>query len=342
MVRIDGYGLRKQLTEPGLFSRLLFIKVCIMDNGNITRRKSNLARNLIIVAVGIVCVIFLSYFLVSKINTKRASSANKSTILKAWKEYDYKTVCELSQHILDENPFNNFALTYHGFSCFYLAVSALDSSAGQFFLDDAINSIRIALIYAKKSAIPQLEYMLGKCYFYKNTVSTYYYSDLAEKYLVASREHGYKADDISEYLGLCYAALGIPQESIQCFTESLLVRESDSLLLSIAEQYYKLGQSSVAKQYLYRITTSSKDDSLVLKSMNLLGLIYLDENKLDDAQKEFEGILQKNKNSGDAYYGLGVIYEKKGELVKARAEWRKALRVQVNHQGALKKMADYN
>lgn len=313
-----------------------------MDNGNITRRKSNLARNLIVIVVGVVAVVFLSYFLVLKISKNQAGSASRNAILKAWKEYDYKSVYGLSQRILDENPFNNFALTYHGFASFYLAVSSLDSLDGQTFLDDAINSIRIALIYAKKSAVPQLEYMLGKCYFYKNSVSTYYYSDLAEKYLVACREHGYKADDISEYLGLSYAALGLPQKSIQCFTESLLVRESDSLLLSIAEQYYKLGQASIAKQYLYRITTSSMDDSLVLKSMNLLGLIYLDENKLDDAQKEFEGILQKNKNSGDAYYGLGVIYEKKGELVKARAEWRKALRAQVNHQGALKKMADYN
>ena len=194
-----------------------------MDNGNITRRKSNLARNLIIIAVGIVCVIVLSYFLFSTVSVKRSSSANTGTILKAWKKYDYKSVYELSQHILDVNPFNNFALTYHGVACFYLAVSSLDSSDGQMFLDDAINSIRIALIYAKKSAVPQLEYMLGKCYFYKNTVSTYYYSDLAEKYLVASKEHGYKADDISEYLGLCYAALGMPQKSIQCFTESLLV-----------------------------------------------------------------------------------------------------------------------
>lgn len=313
-----------------------------MDNGNIVRRKSNFARNLIIIAFGIAAVICLSYFLFSKFNSRRTFSANTGTILKAWKDYDYKTVYEFSQHILDENPFNTFALTYHGFSSFYLAVSSLDSSSGQMFLDDAINSIRVALIYAKKSAVSQLEYMLGKCYFYKNTVSAYYYSDLAEKYLVASKEHGYKADDISEYLGLCYASLGMPQKSIQYFTESLLVRESDSLLLSIAEQYYKLGQASVAKQYLYRITTSSKDDNLVLKSMNLLGLIYIDENKLDDAQKEFEGILQKTKNSGDAYYGLGVIYEKKGDLVKARAEWRKALRVQVSHQGALKKMADYN
>ena len=73
----------------------------------------------------------------------------------------------------------------------------------------------------------------------------------------------------------------------------------------------------------------------------MLGQIYLEEENYDDAKKEFETILEKDINNADAYYGLGVIYEKQGELVKARAEWRKALRIDVNHQNALKKMAEY-
>lgn len=332
-----------QLTELGLFFRLFFYKkVLIMVNENIARRKSNFVRNLAVIVSGLVIVSLLSVFLVSKYKKIRSVSANTGTVIKAWKQYDYVQVYELTRQMLENKPFNNFALAYHGYAAFYLAVSSLDSSIGQEYLDTAINSIRVALLHAKKSVIPQLEYMLGKSYFYKNTISSHYYSDLAVKYLQVARNHGYKADDISEYLGLSYAVLGKHQESIQYFTESLLVRESDSLLLSIAEQYFKSNQPAVAKQYLYRITSDCNDDGLVIKSMNLLGLIYLDEGKLDEAQQEFEGILQKNKNSGDAYYGLGVIYEKKGELIKARAEWRKALRVQVNHQGALKKMADYN
>ena len=53
----------------------------------------------------------------------------------------------------------------------------------------------------------------------------------------------------------------------------------------------------------------------------------------------FDEILKLNKNSADAYYSLGLIYEKQGEMVKARAEWRKALKAQVNHPGALAKMS---
>ena len=69
--------------------------------------------------------------------------------------------------------------------------------------------------------------------------------------------------------------------------------------------------------------------------------IYIDSQEYSDAKSEFELILQKNKNFADAYYGLGVIYEKQGDLVKARSEWRKALKLQVNHAGALAKISDY-
>jgi len=51
-------------------------------------------------------------------------------------------------------------------------------------------------------------------------------------------------------------------------------------------------------------------------------------------------VLEKDENSADAHYQLGILYEKQGDMVKARAEWRNALRIQVNHRGALEKMAD--
>ena len=131
-------------------------------------------------------------------------------------------------------------------------------------------------------------------------------------------------------------------ESISAFTEALIVRESFSLLLSIAEQYYKTNQGNVAKQYLFRIVNNCNDDNLVNKRQNLLALIYIDEGNYSEARETFSSILKKNQNSADAYYGLGVIYEKQGDLVKARAEWRKALKVHVNHAGALNKLSQYN
>lgn len=305
----------------------------------IFKRKSNLVRNALIalsVCVSLAALVFLFYrFIFSRLPAGAMRSLRKS-----WQAYDYESVYETSKSILNTTPFNNAALTYHGYAAFYLGVSSLDKMAEQNYLDEAINSLRLALLDAQNSLKPQLSYMLGRAYFYKNTVSSYYYADLAVKYLERAKTLGYKADDIAEYLGMSYAALGMTMDSISSFTEALLVRESDTLLFSIAEQYYKAGQNAAAEQYLFRVIKECDDENLILKSRMLLGSIYIAEEKYEDAAKEFAGVLEKNANSADAHYKLGVLYEKQGDMVKARSEWRTALRIQVNHRGALEKLTD--
>ena len=78
-----------------------------------------------------------------------------------------------------------------------------------------------------------------------------------------------------------------------------------------------------------------------MRSRALLGNILLGEGDFDGAEKEFEAIIEKNDNSADAHYGLGLVYESRGNLAKARAEWRKTLRIQVNHADALGKIQYY-
>ncbi len=72
-----------------------------------------------------------------------------------------------------------------------------------------------------------------------------------------------------------------------------------------------------------------------------MGKIYTEQKKYEQAKKEFESILEKNENFGDALYGLGVVYENEGDIIKARSYWRKALKVQANHPDSLKKLAEY-
>ena len=313
-----------------------------MLNSNVIKRKSKLGRNLTILISAAVGFAVITVLLIKMFQGTFQDRVTNRKIVDAWNQYDYQKVNELTAVLLEENPFNNFALVYHGFSSFYVALSQLDTLSTQNYLDDAINSLRIALYSSKSKLRGQIAYVLGKAYFYKNTITSYYYSDLAIKYLEEAKNSGYKPDDLYEYLGLSYAALDMTMESIAAFTEALIVRESYSLLLSIGEQYYKAGQENVAKQYLYRILNDCEDDNLVNKSLNLLGLIYIDEKDYGKARESFDNILKKNQNSADAFYGIGVIYEKQGDLVKARSEWRKALKIHVNHPGALAKMAAYN
>lgn len=255
-----------------------------------------------------------------------------------WRAYDYMAVYNTSNRILDRLPLNNTALTYHGYASFYLGMSMAEASAAQSYLDEAVNSMRQALMNARKNTKGQIEYMLGKAYFYKNTNASYYYADLSIKYLLAARESGYSASDISEYLGLDYASLGMTMESIGALTEALLDRESDSLLLSIAEQYSKAGQMAAAEQYLFRVIKGSNDDALLGRARIALGALYVNNGRYADAKAQYDALLEMNANNADAYYGLGLLAEKQGDLVKARAQWRRALRIEVNHQGALEKL----
>ncbi len=297
-------------------------------------------RNTIRVAIVILlfsAIAFGSFLLIKKHQQGRITI---KTIRNSWTEYDYQKVYEYGKSFLQDNPYNNTALTYYSYACFFLAQSQTDTQQAQTYLDECINNIRIALYESDKSLTPQLQYMLGRAYFYKNTITTHYYADLAVKYLLLAKDNGYKADDIAEYLGLSYASLGMTMESIAAFTEALLVRESDSLLLAIAEQYYNAKELNAAEQYLFRIIKNSDNEDIVIKSENLLGTIYIDKENYDAALEEFNNVLKKNENSADAHYGIGVIYEKQGNIVKARSEWRKALKIQVNHPGALQKMSD--
>ncbi len=309
-------------------------------NQNFAKKKNHILRNIFIVSgilVFVAAVVCLGIFLIHNYNKNRITL---KTIRQSWSEYDYEKVYQQGKVYLQDKPYNNTALTYYGYACFYLAVSQNDTFTAQEYLDESINNLRLAMYDASKTLLPQLQYMLGKAYFYKNTITTYYYADLAIKYLSLARDNGYKADDISEYLGLSYASLGMTYESISAFTEALIVRESDSLLLSIAEQYYKAGEFNAAQQYLFRIINNSSNDEIILKSRLLLGNIYIDTEQLDNAMEQFKLILEANDNSADAHYGIGLIYEKQENLVSARAEWRQARKIQPNHAGAVKKLSE--
>lgn len=317
------------------------MKVVDRDSKLFKKYKSKFIPKLIIflcIAAGVTFLSVLSYKLIQKfIHTSDSVTA----LYDNWEKKDYQSVYDISSRILEKKPLHNTARTLHAYSAFYIAVAQTESSETQKYLDESINNLRIALQNSKDQTRGQIEYMLGKAYYFKDKFSSYhFYADLCIKYLLMAQNDFYHEDDMSEFLGLSYAALGDSENSIPALTESLLVRETDVLLLNIAEQYYKTGAGNAAKQYLVRVNSISENEDILMRSKILLGNILIDENNYSDAKKEFEAILEKNENYADAHYGLGVIYEKENDLVKARSEWRKCLRLQVDHPGAKQKMAE--
>ncbi len=281
----------------------------------------------------------LIFFAVFQILQNLNQRPSLSKVYKAWDSQQFETVYSLTSEIISAKPFDPTAEAYHGFASFYLAVSSTDPQIVQQYIDECINSLRIARPSVSKVLEPQVTYLLGKAYFYKNTFSSYhYYADLAVYYLQDAFEKGVAAVDIPEYLGLSYAQLGYTEESIASFSEALMHHESDTLLLAIGEQYIANGQSEFATQYLYRLLETSKDEVMQCKARLLIASVLAEQKQYAEAETQYNLILEKDLNNADAYYGIGVLYEMQGDLVKARSFWRKALKVQVTHQGALQKL----
>ena len=309
------------------------------NNGSIVKKKGKIIPVLLISIVVVTVVSFLSIFLYRVIKTNIQKKPTVTRLQIEWSEKDYAGVYNTSDKLLEKNPLNNTALTYHGYSAFYIGVSETDPTIAQSYIDESIRSLRLALMSAKEKTAPQIKYMLGKAYFYKNIICCYhYYADLVVKYLEEAIAEGYSSDDIPELLGLSYGQLGMPYDSIKSFSDALLIRESDFLLFNIAKEYYAQGQISAAKQYLYQVTSKACDDALLLKSQNLLAKIYMEEDKIDEARELYEQIIDKDQNSAEAHYGLGLVYELSGDAVKARAEYRKCLKIDSTFDEAVKKV----
>lgn len=304
----------------------------------IVKTKNTVFTRIIVVLLSVL-FLALAGFVSYKIIVKIQNSPSMSKVYAYWKSGDYAAVYNETAGVLALKPFDPSAEAYHGYSCFYLGISSTDTTEARQYLDECIFSLRLAMTKASDVLIPQICYLLGKAYFHKdNLAANHYYADLVVKYINQALSYGYEASDIPEYLGLSYAQLGMTSESIAAFTEALLVNDSDVLLLSIAEQYIKNGRSDVAKQYLVQLIKKTKDQTKEIDASCMLAEIFISEGSLDMALEKYNDVLSKNENCADAYYGIGVIYELQGDLVKARAEWRKALKAKANHQGALQKL----
>ena len=65
---------------------------------------------------------------------------------------------------------------------------------------------------------------------------------------------------------------------------------------------------------------------LLLQGQRHLGL-----REFDKAMERFNKVLDLNPGSADAHYYIGEVYEAKGEMQKAKAQWRKAYNLNPDH-----------
>jgi tetratricopeptide (TPR) repeat protein len=222
-------------------------------------------------------------------------------------------------------------LTIYGFSSYQLALAQINNHDTQIHIDNCIEALRKALLLRGGANDARIWYVLGKAYYFKGP----YYADLAVKYLEEARIMNYQASDLSEYLGLAYAAVQDYRSSVAALSASLGSSDnaavSDLRLLTIAQSYIGLGEHESARAYLVQCIENSKDEDVALKARLLLGQTLLELADTDGAILQFSTINEISGGNADAYFQLGEIYAAAGDAVKARSEWRNAVRVNPSH-----------
>jgi tetratricopeptide (TPR) repeat protein len=261
----------------------------------------------------------------------------RKELLRSWESGTYDEVFIRSADGLVSRPMDYFLLTLHGFSAYQLGISQINSLNAARYFDGCIRSLRKAMLLKNAVNDGRLYYVLGKAYSYKGES----FADLTVKYLEKAKELSYNAADIPEYLGVAYASIGNYRSSVAAFAEALdpgldpekltNQRTEGPLLLSIAQSYMALSEFDQAHAYLQRCIDISPDSRAILSARLLLSEVLRRAGDNDGAKKQLMDILEEADESAEAHYQLGELYALQGENVRARAEWRLALRADPAH-----------
>ena len=245
----------------------------------------------------------------------------------------FDSVFAKSRDLLVERPLDFFLLTVNGFSAYQLGISQVSNFDALSYISDSIWSLRRAMLLREGANDGRIFYVLGKAYFHKGAS----HADLAVRYLEKALAAGFTAPDIAEFLGLAHASLLDFRSSVAAFTVALEDNSrlpSDVLLLSIARSYVRLNEYESAKYFLARCLEVSRDSRTRITARLLLGYILYQAGDFYGAEAEYLRIIEEEGENAEVSYQLGVLYASMGDMTRARAEWRRALRIDPIHGSA--------
>ncbi|MBQ1748276.1 MAG: tetratricopeptide repeat protein [Spirochaetia bacterium] len=241
-----------------------------------------------------------------------------------WEKKQYSKIIEYGNTVLEKNPMDRNTLIFTGYAYFYQGISILDMDERNSCMEKAVVLLRQALLTDGKENADVM-YVLGKAYYHMG----FYYCDLAIKYLDGALKKGCDSKDIYEYLGLAYSKLDMSDHAVENFEKSMDINPSDVLILTLAQEYIKAGNMDKAGYYLDK--TGTDNGVLREKSLLLQGQRYIGLKEFDKALESLSKVLELNPGSADAYYYIGEVYEAKGEMQKAKTQWRKAYNLNPDH-----------
>jgi tetratricopeptide (TPR) repeat protein len=276
------------------------------------------------------------FLLIFFINVRNRLGNEKKELYGLWETGNYEETFRMSGAELQNQPMDFFLLTIHGFSAYQLGIAQINTFDTLNYIDECIRSLRKAMLLKKGTEDGRVYYVLGKAYYYKGQS----YADLAVKYLEMAR-NSYPARDIPEYLGLAYAAIQDYRNSIAAFTQALEPGDgnpSDPLLLSIASSYMALEELESARAYLIRCIDTTRDAASLVKARLLMGEILRKSGNEEEAEVQYMTILDETGENAETHYQLGELYDSRGDTTRARAEWRRTVRIDPAHIKARKRL----
>jgi tetratricopeptide (TPR) repeat protein len=289
--------------------------------------------------------LLISFLVIVFMGWRNRLGNERKELTQLWEEGSYENVFELSRERLEADSMDFFLLTLHGFSAYQLAVAQINSYDTQIYIDASIWALRKALLCKPGPEDLRIHYVLGKAYYYKGPA----YADMAVKFLFAAKDGDYPASDLPEYLGLAYASVHDYRNSVASFSLALDPgaeeggveienfsalqnrTPSDLLLLSIARSYLALEESDTAKAYLVRCVETSKDSNVLMSARLLLGDVLGKSGDVSGAEAQYLAILEEGGENAEAHFRLGDLYASSGDPTRARAEWRRAVRLEPAH-----------
>ena len=245
-------------------------------------------------------------------------------------EKKYDLVTEVTAEILTSDPFNKKALIYNGFANYYYAVQ-LPSFEDQIVrLDQAAASLRKVRILNENRLNGKIDYFLGRIYYMKGI----FFLDESIIYFESALDLGYKdhKNEIYYFLGMAYSRIGLFDKSLEWLKK--VEGDSDVSDLLIAITYFHQKNFSAALESLDRILATTQQEDVRLTCSFWKAKTFLEQNNYEQAIALYNEILAK-VDSADAHYQLGLVYKEMNNIIQARSEWRKAIKLQPTHMGAL-------
>ncbi|MCX7655462.1 MAG: tetratricopeptide repeat protein [Treponemataceae bacterium] len=258
-------------------------------------------------------------------------ATERSYMYELWTKNAYTDLLAYLKKKLEKHPLDSFTLSVYGFTAYQMAMSQPSDQDMQTYLDECIWALRkIVTVNNKKD--PAVLYVLGKAYYYKGAS----YADVAIMYLEEAQKAHAPFTDIAEYLGMAYASVKDYRSSIAALSQVLEQTSQkpgslDLILLAIARSYLNLENYDQAEAYLLRCIENSQDDIVIEKARYELALLYQKKADRNKAIEQCLALLALNEENAQAHFLLGDLYAEAGDLIRARSEWRRTLRIAPDH-----------